>query len=135
MDSSARSLSTGQALGTGSAWEALRLAISQLTQTPSLATGQKGALTCLSVVGAMDKRIAREIKAQAKAMSEQETAGWAIDLAGVTAWDSEGLAALVYSLDVSELTGKQLTLLNPSPALRQTLEKAQLHRLFNIVSE
>ena len=68
-------------------------------------------------------------------MSEQDGAGWAIDLSAVSAWDSEGLAALVYALDVSELGGKQLTVLNPSPALRQTLERAQLHRLFNIVCE
>jgi anti-anti-sigma factor len=135
MDSSARSLSTGHALGTGSPWEALRAAIAQLTQTASLEAGQKGALACLSVVGALDRRIAKELKAQARAFSEQEGAGWAIDLSGVTAWDSEGLAALVYALDVSELAGKQLSLLNPATGLRQTLEKAQLHRLFTIVTE
>lgn len=131
MDSSARSLSTGQNVAP---WDALRSALGQLTRATTMETGQKGALACLSVVGAMDKRIAKALKAQAKAFAEQEGAGWAIDLSGVTAWDSEGLAALVYALDVSELAHKQLSLLNPTPALRQTLEQAQLHRLFTIVT-
>lgn len=131
MESSARSLSTGQHVAP---WDAVRAAFGQLTRSTSLETGQKGALMCLSVVGAMDKRVAKELKAQAKAFAEQEGAGWAIDLSGVTTWDSEGLAALVYALDVSELANKPLSLLNPTDALRQTLEKAQLHRLFTIVT-
>lgn len=135
MDSSARSLSTDQGLGqAASPWDALRAAVGQFTRTTRLDTTQVGALPCLMVVGSLDKRIAPELKAQAKVQSEQDTAGWAVDLSGVTAWDSAGLAALVYALDVSELAGKQLTVLNPTPALRQTLERAQLHRLFTIVS-
>jgi anti-anti-sigma factor len=133
MDSGARSLSTGQGIGqAGSPWEALRAVWGQWTQATTITTGQKGALACLTLVGALDKRIAKEVKAQAQAFAAQEGAGWAIDLSGVTSWDSEGLAALVHALDVSELAHKQLTVLNPTAALRQTLEKAQLHRLFNI---
>lgn len=88
---------------------------------------------CLHVVGALDKRVAKAMKAKARELASQEPAGpWTIDLAGVTAWDSEGLAALVYALDVSELNGHQLTLLSPSAKLRHTLERAQLHHLFSI---
>lgn len=131
MESSARSLSRGHHVAP---WDAVKAALGQLTRSTTLEVGQKGTLRCLSLVGALDKRIAREIKAQARSFAEQESAGWAIDLSGVTAWDSEGLASLVYALDVSELANKPLSLLNPSSALRQTLERAQLHRLFTIVT-
>ena len=135
MESSARPLSSGPPIDQAdSAWSGLRAALGQLTRASRLETGVQGALACLCVLGALDRRIAPEVKAQARAFAAQEGAGWAIDLSKVDGWDSEGLAALVYALDVSELAGKQMILLDPSPALRQTLEKAQLHRLFTIVS-
>jgi anti-anti-sigma factor len=87
----------------------------------------------LRVAGALDKGIARELKARAKALAEGDTAGFSIDLAEVTSWDGDGLAALVYALDVSELAGKRLVLLEPCARLRHTLERSQLHHLFAIV--
>jgi anti-anti-sigma factor len=132
MDTSARSLSTSQAVNP---WEAIKAAVAQVGRVAETSTVQKGALSCLMVGGALDKRIAKEIKQQARAFANGEASAWAIDLAGVTTWDSEGLAALVYALDVSELAGKPFSLLSPSAALRRTLERAQLHRLFVIVTE
>ena len=133
MESIARSLNTGLGIA-GSSWDALRAALGQVTRATTIEVSQAGPLSCLRVVGALDKRIAKELKAQAKAFSKSDGTAWAIDLSGVTAWDSEGLASLVYALDVSGLVGKHLSLLSPSNGLRQTLEKAQLHRLFIIVT-
>lgn len=87
----------------------------------------------LRLFGALDKRLAKEVKAQARTFVEGDAPGWSIDLSHVTAWDGDGLAALVYALDVSELAGKTLQLVEPSSALRLTLERSQLHHLFAIV--
>ncbi|MDB5096335.1 MAG: hypothetical protein JWM80_756 [Cyanobacteria bacterium RYN_339] len=87
----------------------------------------------LRVHGALDKGIARELKLQAKALADGEGQAVGIDLAEVTSWDGDGLAALVYALDVSELAGKRLVLLEPCDRLRHTLERSQLHHLFAIV--
>lgn len=129
METSAQSTSrpTPPALG----WEGLK----QMLASPQrLATDTEGSQSCLRVMGALDKRVAREIKAQAKALAAAEGNGWSLDLSAVRHWDAEGLSALVYALDVSEMAGKELTLLDPSPQLRQTLELAQLHHLFQIRS-
>ena len=88
----------------------------------------------LVVRGGLDKGIARELKRQAKELAEGEGTGFCIDLSAVTSWDGDGLAALVYALDVSELAGKRLVLVEPCARLRHTLERSQLHHLFAIVS-
>lgn len=93
---------------------------------------QVGTDRVLRLVGPLDGRVARELKAQARTFAEGEGGGWIVDLAGVSRWDAEGLAALVYALDVTEMAGKQLTLVNPGRALRETLELANLHRMFLI---
>lgn len=135
MSSNARSGAIAATLGTaGTMIEGLRAALFQLigTKEQRIEADREGASRTLRLVGALDKRIARELKAQAKATAEAEGTHWVIDLSQVDAWDSEGLAALVYALDVSELQGKHLTLLEPSSRLRHTLERSQLHHLFNI---
>jgi anti-anti-sigma factor len=139
MDSSARSWASEPSLRQPAGlWDGLRGALggwgaakgkkASKDAAPAVALGAD----CLRVVGPLDKRLARELKAQAKALAESAAPAWSLDLAGVTSWDSEGLAALVYALDDSELAGKQLTLLAPPAPLRQTLERAQLHHLFAI---
>lgn len=131
MESSARSLNTENTFGAQFAqWIGMKNGVGPLASR--LAADQEGVSRVIRVVGALDKRIAKELKGQAKAMAEGEGGSWCLDLSGVQTWDSEGLSALVYALDVSELNGKQLALLEPSPALRQTLERAQLHHLFQI---
>lgn len=86
----------------------------------------------LRVVGPLDKRVARALKAQAREFVSLSAGPWTIDLAKVSAWDGDGLASLVYALDLSELNGHVLTLAAPNPVLRATLERAQLHHLFPI---
>jgi len=97
------------------------------------ARGIEATASGLAIQGALDKGIARDLKARAKALAEGEGTGFSIDLAGVDAWDGDGLAALVYALDVSELAGKRLVLVEPCARLRHTLERSQLHHLFTIV--
>lgn len=131
MESSARSLNSENTFGAQFAqWIGMKNMISPLSAR--LATDHEGVGRVIRVMGALDKRIARELKVQAKAIAEGEGTSWSLDLSGVQSWDSDGLSALVYALDVSELAGKQLTLLEPSASLRQTLERAQLHHLFQI---
>lgn len=89
--------------------------------------------TELRLIGRLDGRMATEVKAHARAFTEGEATSWSIDLSGVTAWDGNGLAALVYALDVSELAGKTLYLVDPCLQLRQTMQRSQLHHLFPIV--
>ena len=84
------------------------------------------------VVGALDKRAARALKARARELVSLPPAAWTIDLADVSSWDGDGIAALVYALDVSTLQGHELALADPGPALRAVLERAQLHHLFVI---
>lgn len=133
MDSSARSWDSESALRQPtSLWETMRAAWSNLSAAPRVEPLAEGSQRVLRLVGALDRRVAGEVKAQAKAFAEGDGASWAIDLSAVNAWDSEGLSALVYALDVSDLAGKQLTLLDPSSALRHTLERSQLHHLFQI---
>jgi len=135
MSSNARSGAIAATLGTaGNMLEGMRAALFQLigTKEQRIEAEREGTAHTLRLVGALDKRIARELKAQAKATAEAEGSHWVIDLSQVDAWDSEGLAALVYALDVSELQGKHLTLLEPSNRLRHTIERSQLHHLFNI---
>lgn len=136
MDSSARQWSDSPALGAATGWEGVKRALSTLT-TPArraLSPDTERAVPCLQVLGTLDKRLAPELKRQAQAFAALETTAWTIDLSAVANWDSDGLAALVYALDISDLNNKQLTLLNPSAALRHTLERAQLHHLFLIES-
>lgn len=129
MDSSARSWSQKPALGQSSSlWESFRAAWGQAQRVETA----DGAQRVLRVFGPLDKRLAPGVKAQAKAFVEGEGGAWAIDLSRVTSWDAEGLSALVYALDLSELANKSLTLLDPPAALRQTFERSQLHRLFPI---
>lgn len=131
MESSARSLNTETNLGDQFAqWIGMKNGLNPLAAR--IATDPEGMSRTLKVTGALDKRIARALKGQAKAMAEAEGSNWSLDLSGVESWDSEGLSALVYALDISEVNGKQLTLLEPSGALRRTLERAQLHHLFQI---
>jgi anti-anti-sigma regulatory factor len=87
----------------------------------------------LRLFGVLDKRLAKEIKLQAQGFAQAEGNTWSIDLSGITAWDGDGLAALVYALDLSELSGKTVTLLDPCPRLRHTLQRSQLHHLFHII--
>ena len=93
----------------------------------------EGGLRVLRLFGVLDKHLAKEIKLQAKSFADAEGATWSIDLSGVTAWDGDGLAALVYALDLSELSGKTVRLLDPCPRLRHTLQRSQLHHLFHII--
>ena len=86
----------------------------------------------LKLYGTLDARLGREVKARAAHFTTGEARPWAIDLAGVTAWDGNGLAALVHALDVSERGGIALRLINPSARLKLTFERAQLHHLFAI---
>ena len=133
MDSSARSWDSDSALRQPtSLWETMRAAWSNLAAAPRVEPLAEGSQRVLRLVGALDRRVAAEVKAQSKAFADGDGTSWAIDLTDVNAWDSEGLSALVYALDVSDLAGKQLTLLDPSPALRHTLERSQLHHLFQI---
>lgn len=135
MDTGARSWGLDATLGhAGSLLDGMRNALGQLVghREQKLEADLEGART-LKIVGALDKHLARGVKAKAREFASQPAGTWSIDLAAVDAWDSEGLAALVYSLDVSELNGHALTLLDPCADLRFTLEKAQLHHLFHIV--
>jgi anti-anti-sigma factor len=93
----------------------------------------EGNMRVLRLFGALDKRLAKEVKLQAKAFAEADGNGWSIDLSAVTAWDGDGLAALVYALDVSEVAGKTVKLLDPCPRLRHTLQRSGLHHLFHII--
>jgi anti-anti-sigma factor len=123
----------GSANQAGSLLAEIKAAVGQLLGASASELEMKGeGARCLHVVGALDKRLAKVVKAKAREHVSQPAGPWTIDLAGVTRWDSEGLAALVYALDVSELNGHQLTLLSPSAPLRLTLERAQLHHLFTI---
>lgn len=135
MESSARSFATERPIAQpASLWAGLRGALGAFS-TPGarrVDTLQESHDRIVRVFGALDKRLAPEIKALARRYAIKDTGGWEIDLSQVQRWDSEGLAALVYALDLSEIAGVALTLLDPAPALRQTLEKAQLHRLFAI---
>lgn len=137
MDSSARPWSPAPALHPPSGWDQLRRTLSALSHGPAraLEPDTERAVPCLRVMGALDRRLAPELKRQAQAFAALEAAGWSLDLSAVGAWDSDGIASLVYALDVSDLNGKTLTLLNPAPALRHTLERAQLHHLFLIDSQ
>ena len=87
----------------------------------------------LRISGALDKRNARELKRVAKVLAESDGLGFGIDLSRVDSWDGDGLAALVYALDVCELSGKRLQLIEPCSGLRHLLERSQLHHLFAIV--
>lgn len=129
MESSARSMDAASPSRPTASWASLK---SMFAPASRLEPATEGPHHVLRLLGALDGRVAGEIKARARAFGEGEGAVWSVDLAGVTSWDAEGLAALVYALDVSELAGKQLTLVNPSRALRHTLELANLHRMFAI---
>lgn len=135
MESGARSWGLDTPSGQpGSLLDGMKNALGQLVgqREQRLEADLEGART-LRVVGALDKGLARGVKAKAREFASQPAGAWSIDLVAVDAWDSEGIAALVYALDVSELNGHSLTLLDPCPDLRFTLEKAQLHHLFAIV--
>ena len=134
MDSGARSWGLDGTLGqAGSLFDGVRHAFGQLvgTREQRLDVEVEGVRT-LRIVGALDHRIARAVKAKAREFASMPAGPWIIDLDGVDAWDGDGLAALVYALDVSELNGHALTLVDPCNELRFTLEKAQLHHLFAI---
>ncbi|HEY9723398.1 MAG TPA: STAS domain-containing protein [Oscillatoriaceae cyanobacterium] len=129
MDSSASSWSQKSPLGQSSSlWESFRAAWGQTQRVETVDGSQR----VLRVFGALDKRLAPGLKEQAKAFTESDGGAWAIDLSHVTSWDAEGLSALVYALDLSELADKALILLDPPAALRLTFEQSQLHRLFPI---
>lgn len=135
MESGARSWGLDATRGHASSLlDGMRNALGQLVghREQRLEADLEGART-LRIVGALDKNLARGVKAKARAFVSQPAGAWTIDLAEVATWDSEGLASLVYALDVSELNGHSLTLVDPCPDLRFTLEKAQLHHLFQIV--
>lgn len=120
-------------LSPGGSWlESMRLAFTQTFADPveRLKAEQDGS-RCLRIVGGLDKRIARAVKDQARSFVSQPGA-WSIDLSGVDTWDAEGLASLVYALDVSEMNGCDFTLVAPCPGLRAMMQRAQLHHLFNI---
>jgi anti-anti-sigma factor len=134
MNIGARSWGLDSSLGQGgSLLDGMRNALGQLVghKEQRLEADLDGA-RCLKVFGALDKGLARAVKARAREFVSQPQGAWTIDLHEVTSWDSEGLASLVYALDVSELNGHALTLVDPCEALRFTLEKAQLHHLFAI---
>lgn len=142
MNSGARSWGMENTMGqTGSLLEGVRAALGGLAggreQTNTGLQRASSGTRCLQLVGVLDRHMARKIKQQAHAlMNAPEAAagaGWGIDLSEVSRWDSEGLAALVHVLDVSDRNGQPLTLFDPNPALRHTLEQAQLHHLFTIV--
>ena len=122
----------GTAEQAGSLLDGMKAAFASLLGAQAELVVESEGARCLHVVGALDRKVAKAVKAKAREMVSQPAGPWTIDLAGVTRWDSDGLAALVYALDVSELNGHQLTLLNPSAKLRFTLERAQLHHLFTI---
>lgn len=129
MDSSARSMEAAAQSRQPVSWASIKGLFAPASQ---LDTASEGPHRVLRLLGALDSRVAKELKAQARAFAEGDGVSWSLDLAGVSSWDAEGLAALVYALDVSELHGKQLTLVNPNTALRHTLELANLHRMFSI---
>ncbi len=134
MESGARSWGLDASLGNASSlFDGMRNALGQLigAREQRLEAEFDGART-LRIVGALDHRLARAVKAKAREFASQPAGLWTIDLAAVDLWDSDGLAALVYALDVSELNGHSLTLVDPCAELRFTLEKAQLHHLFAI---
>ena len=122
------------AMSPGGTWlESMRMAFSQLVADPvkRLVADTEGT-RCLTVNGSLDKRVARAVKEHARTFVSAP-APWSIDLAGVDAWDAEGLASLVYALDVSEMNGCEFALVDPCPGLRATMQRAQLHHLFTIV--
>lgn len=134
MESGARSWGLDASLGNaGSLIDGMRNALGQLVgpREQRLETDLEG-VRALRIVGPLDHRLARGVKAKAREFVSQPAGPWIIDLAAVDAWDSDGLASLVYALDVSELNGHTLTLVDPCAELRFTLEKAQLHHLFAI---
>lgn len=88
----------------------------------------------LRVMGPLDRRLAPQVKAQARLFTSGDATSWSIDLSAVTSWDGDGLAALVHALDLSDIAGKTLYLLDPNPRLRDTLERSQLHHLFPILA-
>jgi anti-anti-sigma factor len=119
------------------AWRGLMLDVVQRLglEKTQLEFSQASLCPSLRITGALDGRAAQALKAQAKHFVALETRAWSIDLSCLTRWDSSGLQALVYALDLSELAGKQLSLLNPPAPFRKTLISAQLHHLFTIVEQ
>jgi anti-anti-sigma factor len=111
----------------GGVWSALVRLVGRDAHQLEVVTGG------LRVRGGLDRGIARALKREAKALADGEGQGFSIDLAQASSWDGDGLAALVYALDVCELAGKRLVLVEPCPRLRHTLERSQLHHLFTIV--
>ena len=129
MESSARSMDAASPSRQAASWASLKGLFGPASR---LDAASEGAHRVVRLLGPLDGRVAAEIKAQARAFAEGEGTGWSLDLSGVSTWDAEGLQALVYALDVTEIAGKQLTLVNPGRALRHTLELANLHRMFAI---
>ncbi|MEB3220594.1 MAG: STAS domain-containing protein [Candidatus Sericytochromatia bacterium] len=94
---------------------------------------QGGAVPCLRLAGRLDRRLGATLRAEAREALARGTRRWQIDLTDVTAWDAEGLAALVNALDHSEQAGATLELRAPSPPIRRVLARTQLHRMFVII--
>lgn len=119
----------------GTWWETLYASLSRLVGAVDrrVEVVREGTSHVLVVHGALDKHIVLAFKARAKEIVQGEGQRWSIDLSRVQEWDSVGLAALVYALDVSELSNKPLELIDPCPRLRHTLQRSQLHHLFPIV--
>ncbi|MEB3197580.1 MAG: STAS domain-containing protein [Candidatus Sericytochromatia bacterium] len=116
-------------LGPRKGWPSLRFMPPQASRLARLEWPLPG----LRLSGPLDRKLAEALKAAARELTAQRVSQWQLDLAAVTRWDAEGVAALVHALDLAELNGQGLVLVSPPPALRRVFEQAQLHRLFAIV--
>jgi anti-anti-sigma factor len=139
MESHARTLGTGIRLGweEGGRRQPWAVAWGRLKglwrHTEGAAWHPGGGVPCLRLTGRLDGRLGAVLRTEAREVVERGTRRWQLDLGGVTAWDAEGLAALVNALDHSEQAGATLELRAPSPPIRRVLARTQLHRMFVIV--
>lgn len=132
---------TLNASATGTAWPsgALRAGLGRLF-SPWRSNALKLSIEavpipCLSLEGELTRHTAPGVKQAVREVIARPAGRWQINLGGITRWDAEGLATLVYALDLSELNGRELQLVAPPAPLRGIIERAQLHRLFWIVDE